>query len=170
MLTGDTPQVISPTGAWHGPLLFPGDVGTSLQWQPDAEWRQENQCVPASTSTTTTTTSTPGTPPPEVNGSTTLPPPAVNGSTTIATTTTVTVAGISATQAPAAQTAGTSTNASTSLALTGANSDAVALVGAALLVAGLVLVVSARRRTVAAAVDNGPEPHRPTWFDPDDRW
>lgn len=28
-----TPQVISPTGPWHGPLLFPVDLSTSLQWR-----------------------------------------------------------------------------------------------------------------------------------------
>ncbi|MFZ4432752.1 MAG: hypothetical protein ACOYOQ_06080 [Microthrixaceae bacterium] len=28
-----TPQVISPTGIWHGPLLFPFDLSTSLQWR-----------------------------------------------------------------------------------------------------------------------------------------
>lgn len=31
VLTGDTPQVIQPLGEWHGPLLFPFDVNTSLQ-------------------------------------------------------------------------------------------------------------------------------------------
>jgi hypothetical protein len=28
-----TPPVISPTGTWHGPLLFPFDLSTSLQWR-----------------------------------------------------------------------------------------------------------------------------------------
>jgi len=28
-----TPPVISPTGPWHGPLLFPFDLSTSLQWR-----------------------------------------------------------------------------------------------------------------------------------------
>lgn len=31
VLTGDTPQTISPTGPWHGPLLFPFDIETSYQ-------------------------------------------------------------------------------------------------------------------------------------------
>ncbi|MCB1257560.1 MAG: hypothetical protein KDB26_10665 [Microthrixaceae bacterium] len=31
VLTGDTPQVISPQGPWHGPLLFPFDMETSVQ-------------------------------------------------------------------------------------------------------------------------------------------
>ena len=50
VVTGATPPVISPTGAWHGPLLFPFDTSTSLQWFG---------CGPTtSTSTTTTSTST----------------------------------------------------------------------------------------------------------------
>jgi hypothetical protein len=32
VLTGATPPVISPTGEWHGPLLFPFDVNSSLQF------------------------------------------------------------------------------------------------------------------------------------------
>jgi hypothetical protein len=28
-----TPRVVAPTGPWHGPLLFPFDVNTSLQWR-----------------------------------------------------------------------------------------------------------------------------------------
>ena len=36
VLTGDTPETISPTGPWHGPLLFPFDTGTTLQYEgPD---------------------------------------------------------------------------------------------------------------------------------------
>lgn len=31
VLTGDTPQTISPLGPWHGPLLFPFDMETSYQ-------------------------------------------------------------------------------------------------------------------------------------------
>lgn len=49
VITGATPQTISPTGPFHGPLLFPFDLSTSLQW-----WG----CVPPSTTTTSTTTST----------------------------------------------------------------------------------------------------------------
>ncbi len=32
VVTGATPPVISPTGEWHGPLLFPFDVNSSLQF------------------------------------------------------------------------------------------------------------------------------------------
>jgi LPXTG-motif cell wall-anchored protein len=50
VITGATPPVISPTGPWHGPLLFPFDTSTSLQWFG---------CGPTtSTSTTSTSTST----------------------------------------------------------------------------------------------------------------
>jgi len=28
-----TPPVVAPTGPWHGPLLFPFDLATSLQWR-----------------------------------------------------------------------------------------------------------------------------------------
>lgn len=43
VLTGATPQVISPTGPWHGPLLFPFDMETS---------RQHWGCVDGTTTTT----------------------------------------------------------------------------------------------------------------------
>lgn len=50
VITGATPPVISPTGPWHGPLLFPFDTATSLQWFG---------CGPTtSTSTTSTSSST----------------------------------------------------------------------------------------------------------------
>lgn len=49
VITGATPPVISPLGPFHGPLLFPFDLSTSLQW-----WG----CVPPPTTTTSTTTST----------------------------------------------------------------------------------------------------------------
>lgn len=48
VITGATPSTISPLGPFHGPLLFPFDLSTSLQW-----WG----CVPPSTTTTSTTTS-----------------------------------------------------------------------------------------------------------------
>ncbi len=48
VITGATPPTISPTGPFHGPLLFPFDLSTSLQW-----WG----CGPPPTTTTSTTTS-----------------------------------------------------------------------------------------------------------------
>lgn len=53
VITGETPPVIAPLGEWHGPLLFPFDVNTSLQ-----HWG-----CPA-----------PTTAPPEVLGTTSVPP------------------------------------------------------------------------------------------------
>lgn len=47
VVTGATPATISPTGPWHGPLLFPFDLNTSQQW-----WG----CGPTPTTTTSTTT------------------------------------------------------------------------------------------------------------------
>jgi hypothetical protein len=47
VIVGATPPVISPLGPWHGPLLFPFDLSTSLQW-----WG----CGPPPTTTTSTTT------------------------------------------------------------------------------------------------------------------
>lgn len=49
VITGATPPTVSPTGPWHGPLLFPFDLSTSLQW-----WG----CGPSSTTSSTTTSST----------------------------------------------------------------------------------------------------------------
>lgn len=49
VITGATPPVISPLGPFHGPLLFPFDTSTSLQWFG---------CPTTSTSTTSTTSST----------------------------------------------------------------------------------------------------------------
>ncbi len=45
VLTGETPQTVSPTGPWHGPLLFPFDLETSFQ-----HWG-----CPGGTSSTSTT-------------------------------------------------------------------------------------------------------------------
>lgn len=51
VIVGATPQTISPLGPWHGPLLFPFDVNTSLQ-----SW--ECGPPPSTTSTTSSTTTT----------------------------------------------------------------------------------------------------------------
>ena len=52
VVTGATPQTISPTGEWTGPLLFPLNTATSEQY-----WG--SPCPPATTaSTTSTSTST----------------------------------------------------------------------------------------------------------------
>ncbi len=137
VLTGQTPPVISPLGAWHGPLLFPFDTSTSLQY-----FGNNSGCTPTTTSTTTTSTpsSTTSSTVPEVGGSTTVPGssttlPEVAGVTTVPPT----VGGVSTPQQPAA------------LALTGSSSTWVALLGAGMVGAGALMLLAARRRNVADA-------------------
>jgi LPXTG-motif cell wall-anchored protein len=135
VLTGQTPQVISPLGAWHGPLLFPFDTSTSLQY-----FGNKTGCTP--TTSTTSTTAPPSGPTsstvPEVGGSTTVPgssttQPEVAGVTTVPPT----VGGVSTPQQPAA------------LALTGSSSAWVALLGAGMVGAGALMLLAARRRDAA---------------------
>ena len=134
VVTGVTPQTITPGGVFHGPLLFPFDVNTSEQY-----WGNGQDCPPPSTttttteSTTTTTESTTTTSTPEVLGSTTVPAE-VDSVTTVPTTNDVEVGGVSVTRQPAA------------LALTGSNAGLGAL-GVALLVAGMALIALQRRRS-----------------------
>ena len=138
VLTGETPEQISPLGAWHGPLLFPFDTSTSLQY-----FGNNSGCTPTTTSTTTTSTpsSVTSSTVPEVGGVTTVPgssttQPEVAGVTTIPPT----VGGVSTPQQPAA------------LALTGSSSTWVALLGAGMVGAGALMLLAARRRGVADAV------------------
>lgn len=134
VLTGQTPQVISPLGAWHGPLLFPFDTSTSLQY-----FGNRSGCTPTtSTTSTTTPSSTTSSTVPEVGGSTTVPgssttQPEVAGVTTVPPT----VGGVSTPQQPAA------------LALTGSSSVWVALLGAGMVGAGALMLLAARRRDAA---------------------
>lgn len=129
VLTGDTPQEISPLGAWHGPLLFPFDTATSLQYFGDPS------CNPTTTTASTTTT-------PEVNGSTTVPVSSTAPPPEVESATTVPVANANANgNAEAAQ-----------LALTGSRSSTGwgALVGASMVVAGGALLLLSRRRSASA--------------------
>lgn len=128
VLTGATPQVISPLGAWHGPLLFPFDTTTSLQYFGD----------PSCNPTTTTTTTIPSvvTSVPEVNGSTTVP-----GASSVP----AEVASVTTVPVVAAQVAGT-TQEPAELALTGSNTRWGALLGAGLIASGAAMLVLARRR------------------------
>ncbi len=131
VVTGATPQTITPLGEFHGPMLFPFDINTAQQY-----WGDAADCPPPSTTTTTSTTaSTTTTSTPEVLPTTIVPPPEVDGVTTIAPNPGNTeVAGTSTTRQPAA------------LALTG-TSASLGIFGAALLVAGMALIVIQRRRT-----------------------
>ena len=131
VVTGATPPVISPEGDHHGPLLFPADVGSSVQF-PDT-------CRPTTSSTTTTASTT----------------------TTSSTTTTVQVAGVTTIQPgpsstavaqPVAVEGATQTSAASpsSLALTGAPSGDLAVFGGLLVLSGLGLLVWSRRNRALA--------------------
>jgi len=132
VVTGVTPQTITPGGEFHGPMLFPLDINTAEQY-----WGNGEDCPPASTTTTTTesttTTIDTSTTTPDVLNSTTIPPQ-VDSVTTVPTPENVQVGGISETRQPAA------------LALTG-TSAGLGAVGVALLVAGMALMVLQRRRS-----------------------
>ncbi len=153
VVTGDTPSVVDllPLGPVHGPLLFPGDLGTAEQYAG-------TNCGPGATTTTTEV-------PPVVEGTTIVPP----STSTTSTSTTTTEPGAAATTipgsgggggggdtpnpdaavSPAVETrATTPTSPSTggsSLAFTGAESLAAATLGALLLAAGLLLLAAGRR-------------------------
>ncbi len=131
VLTGATPQVISPLGERHGPLLFPFDTSTSLQYFGDPA------CNPTTTVPNGPTTSTP-----DVNGSTTVPEsssttqPEVEGISTVPSTVANQVLG--STQQPAQQ--------PQQLALTGDGSTTAGLIGGCMVAAGLALLLVSRRR------------------------
>lgn len=138
VLTGATPAVISPLGEFHGPLLFPFDVSTSLQFfgNPD--------CVAPTTTVPTTTT-------PEVGGSTTVPESTSTTAPEIAGITTVPTSGApGSAAAPAAQVLG-STQQPQQLALTGSSTTIGALLGGAMIAAGAGIVLLGRRRATAGA-------------------
>ncbi len=118
VITGESPQTISPTGPWHGPLLFVGDTKTSEQYFPPMEkCGTAPTTVPAPPTTAT------------VQAATTVPQTATN------VVTGATVADTTATQGENAA----------ALALTGASSARLALIGAGLLVAGGALFAWSRR-------------------------
>ncbi|UDY34436.1 hypothetical protein [Dermatobacter hominis] len=117
VITGESPQTISPTGPWHGPLLFVGDTNTSQQYFPPVE-----QCG----GTTTTTSTVPVT----VLPATTLPQVATNVVTPDATV---------------ADTSATNGGEGAALALTGSASGGLALLGGALLLAGAAMFAVSRR-------------------------
>lgn len=119
VLTGETPETISPLGPWHGPLLFPFDTGTTLQYEgPD--------CA-------------------EVSPTTEVPPtseaPDVLGEEDVLGVTTVPV------EEP--QVLGITQESPEALAFTGPSgaSTAAAVVGGGLLLAGLALLVMRSRVT-----------------------
>ena len=139
VLVGATPRTIDPLGEWHGPLLFPLDTGTSLQYFGCTS--------PTTTVNTSTTSSAPST-------TSSTVPVSVDSATTIK-------PGIAAvaTPAPAAvAVAGTSTTRSanaSSLALTGTTSTWFLGLGLVLLTLGGLMFFGSRRRL--ATVDTTDE-------------
>ena len=133
VLTGATPEVISPLGEWHGPLLFPFDTATSLQYfgNPD-----DPSCVDTTTTTPTTE--------PEIEGVTTVPESTSTSEPEVAGETTVPVDGTgTGSGGPQVE--------PTQLALTGRGSVPGALTGLALVAAGALVLVAARRRDAESA-------------------
>ena len=57
-VTGATPPVISPQGPHHGPLLFPFDISTALQYFPNCTPTTSSTSSTSTTSTSSTTSST----------------------------------------------------------------------------------------------------------------
>jgi len=119
VINGVSPAVIFPGGPAHDPLLFPLDVGTSLQF-----WGLPD-CV-AATTTVAPTTAAPTT------------TAFVLAATTVAApTTTIPSVVLGATTVPVG---------SAGLAVTGSSSDSFALVGGGLVVLGLAFMMGARRK------------------------
>jgi len=118
VINGVSPAVIFPGGPAHDPLLFPLDVGTSLQF-----WGLPD-CV--ATTTVAPTTAAPTT------------TAFVLAATTVAApTTTIPSVVLGATTVPVG---------SAGLAVTGSSSDSFALVGGGLVVLGLAFMMGARRK------------------------
>ena len=137
-----TPPTIAPTGPWHGPLLFPFDTTTALQWPGNCTPTTTTTSTTSTTSTSTTSTTTSSTTSTTVPTSTTTPsstttpgptttvPADVAGETTVPTTVPVTVAGIQ--------------QSGSTLAFTGVG-PLPTLVGAGLIGLGLLLMMFGRR-------------------------
>jgi hypothetical protein len=138
-----TPPTIAPTGPWHGPLLFPFDTTTALQWPgnctPTTTTTSSTSSTTSTSTTSTTTSSTTSTTVPTSTttpsstttpGPTTTVPADVAGETTVPTTVPVTVAGIQ--------------QSGSTLAFTGVG-PLPTLVGAGLIGLGLLLMMFGRR-------------------------
>ena len=148
VVTGATPQTISPLGQMHGPLLFPGNTDTAFQDVGAV-------CEPTTTTTPGSTTTTIGSGNTTIANSTTTT--AATSTTAATTTTTAVVAGTSIVSpttgnatvqgTTATRTTGTSPS---SLAVTGVSSQSTALTGTGLFIAGAGMIVMTRRRGVPA--------------------
>lgn len=150
VITGATPQTISPTGEHHGPLLFPLDVNSSYQYRGPA-------CEDVESTTTTTTEVTTTT----VAETSTTTIPETSTTTVPETTTTVDEGEVlgavanagSGPQSPTGEqpeVLGISDAQPERLALTGATSVPAVMVGAALLIGGAILLLLRARKATAA--------------------
>jgi hypothetical protein len=121
VVTGATPQTISPTGPWHGPMLFPLDTSTAQQ-----HWGFP--CPPPTTTSTTSTTSTPTT------TTTTTVPVSVLPATTVVEPPAVVLAATLNREPPAQE-----------LAFTGSASNMLTAAGLSLILMGSLLLLVAKR-------------------------
>lgn len=147
VITGAAPDEISPEGEHHGPLLFPLDTETALQY-----WG----CVDNSTTTTASTTTTSSTSTTVAPSSTTTTNPSVLPTTSVAPTAPTTVLGIQESKPGTEVESKSESNnsgadvADKNLAYTGSDSGPISIVGLGLAAAGAVLIVLSRRRATAA--------------------
>ncbi len=120
VVTGATPQTISPTGEWTGPLLFPLDTATAEQY-----WGFP--CPPPPPPTTASTTST-------TTSTSTTVPVSVLPATTVVEPTAAVLAATQNREPPAEE-----------LAFTGATSNLLAAAGLSLILLGSLLLLVAKR-------------------------
>jgi len=153
VVVGATPDTIAPWGQWHGPLLFPNDTATTLQYWGGNCGGPSTTAPPTSTippETSSTVPPSPTTTAPEVvpttisQSSVTTTPVEVLGATTTSVPGPAT--GESSAGAGPAQVAGTSTPRTVAgLALTGTAAKVLVVGGAALTLCGVALMVASRR-------------------------
>lgn len=140
VLTGETPPVIDVGGPYHGPLLFPTDVSTSEQYFAAG-------CEPTTTSTSSTSSTSSST----STSSATTTQPSVLGITTIQAGPSTPAAAASARNASVAGISATAADPATrSLALTGAPSADMAILGGLLLLSGVAILAWTRRSPATA--------------------
>jgi len=138
VLTGSTPQTISPTGPYHGPLLFPVGLSSALQWF-GFECVQGTVVTTDSTSTSSSsTTSTSST-----SSTTTTTGPGTTEATVLGTSVTNTGGPGSGSNVDGVQVAGIRVG---GLPVTGSDSNMIIFFAVSLLLAGFTFVASARRR------------------------
>lgn len=97
VVRGATPEEIAPWAAWHGPLLFPGDTNTALQYRPGVDCAGPTSTVAPTTAPSTTA------PPSTTPGPTTTSPiaaPTTASPTTASPSTTVPASVLGETQTP----------------------------------------------------------------------